>query len=268
MKQDLYNVLGVTKKASADEIKKAYRRLATKYHPDKNKSPEAEGKFKEISAAYEILSDPQKKAQYDMQGESMFNQRHGSGHSQHDSDLDEILRSMFGGRSSHSFGHNPFNTHNHQDIDLNINLTVQLSLDTAVKGGKLDIPIQGENITITIPAGGINQNTKMRVAGKGNSMMGRVGDAYITFTIIPESGIVLEGNDILINAPIDLKTAIFGGQKLLNYFGEELNVKINKDTKPGQKLRIKRGLKDGVTYIILNVELPKSEERPDLENVL
>ena len=100
MSKSLYDTLDISQSASADEIKKAYRRLARKYHPDINKEPEAEDKFKEINAAYEILSDSGKKAQYDQYGDSMF-----GGQNFHDfaqgqggnANLDDILRSMFGG---------------------------------------------------------------------------------------------------------------------------------------------------------------------------
>lgn len=100
MAKSLYETLGVSENASADEIKKAYRKLARKYHPDINKEPEAQDKFKEINAAYEVLSDPEKKAKYDQFGDQMF-----GGQNFHDfargqgagMDIDEILRAMFGG---------------------------------------------------------------------------------------------------------------------------------------------------------------------------
>ena len=99
MSKSLYETLDVSSSASADEIKKAYRRLARKYHPDVNKDPGAEEKFKEINAAYEILSDEQKRRQYDQYGDNMFGGQnfHDFAHAQGGANLDEILRSIFGG---------------------------------------------------------------------------------------------------------------------------------------------------------------------------
>jgi curved DNA-binding protein len=100
MAKSLYETLEVSENASADEIKKAYRKLARKYHPDVNKDPKAEEKFKEINAAYEVLSDPQKKQQYDQHGDSMFGGQNFSDFARNQGggvDLDEILRQMFGG---------------------------------------------------------------------------------------------------------------------------------------------------------------------------
>jgi curved DNA-binding protein len=273
MKKNLYNILEVTKNASADEIKKSYRKLANKYHPDKNKSPDAEEKFKEVLAAYEVLSDPQKKAQYDHQGESMFNRTGGSYGRQHSSDIDEILKNMFGDRSHSGFNASPFGDRftqqsQQRQFNLDINVESYIPLDVAVNGGKATVSIQGEDVTITIPAGGINPSTKMRVSGKGNVMRGEIGDAYVSFKITPNNGVLLDNNDIMFPVDIDLKTAIFGGQKEIDFFGEMFNVKISPNTKHGQKLRMKKGLKDGVTYIVLNVVLPKAEERPDLEAIL
>ena len=110
MAKSLYETLEINEKASADEIKKAYRKLARKYHPDVNKDPQAEDKFKEINAAYEVLSNPEKKQQYDQHGDSMF-----GGQNFHDFargqgsnvDLDEILRQMFGGGGA-GFGRSGF----------------------------------------------------------------------------------------------------------------------------------------------------------------
>lgn len=106
MAKSLYETLGVSENASASEIKKAYRNLAKKYHPDMNKTPEAEEKFKEINAAYEVLGDEEKKAQYDTYGDSMF-----GGQNFHDFargqgagvDLNDILREMFGGGAARFF---------------------------------------------------------------------------------------------------------------------------------------------------------------------
>jgi curved DNA-binding protein len=166
MAKSLYETLGVSENASADEIKKAYRKLARKYHPDINKEPEAQEKFKEINAAYEVLSDPEKKAKYDQFGDQMF-----GGQNFHDfargqggagMDIDEILRAMFGGggfASSGGFGgHGGFGM---PDLDLSAAITVPF--DVSLHGGKHQVATgEGERFDIKIPAG-IKSGETLRV---------------------------------------------------------------------------------------------------------
>lgn len=271
MAKSLYGVLNVSESATPQEIKKAYRKLAQKYHPDKNQSPEAEEKFKEIAAAYEVLGDTEKKAEYDRMGDSMFN--HGSGqgfHQYHQSsgmDVEDILREMFGGRGFSGFGNTSGFGNYTQPLNLDIESTVNIPLKIAVNGGKMTINVQGKPLKLNIPKG-INNETRMRVAGKGKTANGKVGDLYVKVLLKSESGYDIDGNNINITESIDLKTAIFGGHKEIDYFGDNIKLKIPKNTKPGQKLRVPKGLQGGVTYINLNVNLPKAEDRPDLESIL
>lgn len=277
MAKSLYGVLGVSENATESEIKKSFRKLAQQYHPDRNKDPDAEDKFKEINAAYAVLSDPEKKAEYDRRGDSMFNHGTGQGfHQYHEStgaNFDDILKEMFGGFGGFSgFGNfggmgGGAGFGQHSQRNLNIEAVVRIPLSTAVTGGKIGINVQNEQIRITIPPG-TNNGTRMRVAEKGHSAGGRKGDLIVQLHIVPDRGFMLNGNDIHFEEKINLKTAIFGGEREINFFGETLSVKIPKNTKPGQKLRLHRGLTNGVTYITLNVELPKAEDRPDLENIL
>jgi curved DNA-binding protein len=221
-----------------------------------------------------VLGNAEKKSQYDMRGDSMFNKGTGQGfHQYHRSsgmDIDEMLRNMFGGGaggSSFSFGGgSPFETPRPQ-ANLDIHVDVAIPLETAVNGDYITTEINGENIKLTIPAG-IKNGTKMRVSGKGRSMNGRVGNVYITIKITPPNNMTIENNDIFIMETIDLKTAIFGGQKEINFFGDVFKIKVPQNTKHGQKMRVKKGLSDGVLYVVLNITLPTAEERPDLENVL
>ena len=265
MAKSLYKILGVDENASASEIKKAYRKLANKYHPDKNSDPDATEKIKEINAAYEVLGNAEKKAQYDMRGDSMFNQGSGQGfHQYHQTsgmDFDDILKTMFGFGGMGGFGSGS------QKQNLDLNSRMEIPLSTAVNGGQIDISVHGEKVRLNIPKG-IRQGTKMRLAGKGRTSNGVHGDLYITLLIQSEGDFILHGNDIVLNKTIDLKTAIFGGEINIDYFGEKIDINIQKNTKFGQKLRLHRGLNGGVTYININIELPKAELRPDLEQVL
>ncbi|WP_169776528.1 DnaJ C-terminal domain-containing protein [Campylobacter mucosalis] len=271
MSESLYETLGVSKSASADEIKKAYRRLARKYHPDVNKDPGAEDKFKEINAAYEILSDEKKRAQYDQYGDSMF-----GGQNFHDfargsanmGDLNEILKNIFGGGfSSGGFsggfrgGFDGFGT-----PDLDINAKISIPFDVAVLGGEHNINYDGKSIKVKIPAG-INNAEKLRIKGKGKSMMGQTGDLILTVSIEPSNEYEREGDDLIKDALIPLKTMLFGGKFDVKTFKKDVTIKIAPNSKTGTKIRLKgygvQNRKSGIygdLYLKTRVLLPNLDE--------
>ncbi len=259
MTKKLYKTLNISENSDASEIKKAYRKLAKEYHPDINKDPHAEEKFKEINAAYEILSDSNKKQQYDRFGDDMLNDNMNHGfHQSHGDDIEEMLRNMFTGGFGRGF-------HRQQQPDLQVR--VGIPLHKAINGGQLVFSLQGEEIKVNIPKG-IKNGTNMRVAGKGNIINGKPGDLYINIIIQSEGNFTVHGNDLLTFAEIDLKTAIFGGQQEIDLFGEKIKYTVPKNIKFGQKLRVNKGLVDGSLYIELHIKLPSAEERPDLEAIL
>lgn len=268
MTKSLYSVLGVNENASDKEIKKAFRELALKYHPDKNQSTEAETKFKEINAAYGVLSDKEKKAKYDAFGDSMFGNSNTHSNNrreyEYDVNVEDILKDMFGSMFGKNRTNRSSNFNNRRHLDRHFKIAIPLGI--AVNGGQVTVE-DGKPLKINIPKG-INNGTKLRIAGKGHKLNNVVGDLYVGVFIEPEKGYTLDGNDILVSVAIDLKTAIFGGNINLNYFGEEIKCDVPKNIRPGQKLRIQKGLNNGVTYITLNVVLPKAEDRPDLEHIL
>lgn len=274
MKKSLYETLGVSPEANADEIKKAYRRLARKYHPDINKDAEAEEKFKEINAAYEILSDEQKRAQYDRFGDSMFGGQNFSDFARSqggaDMDLDEILKNIFGG--SFSFGGDfggggfsrgfdgGFGGFNQPNLDINSKITIPLA--TAILGGKHSISINGETFDIKIPAG-IKNGETLRVKSKGKSMQGRRGDLLIKVFIAEDNRYKVVNNTLQKKINIPLKKALFGGKVEVESFVKNFTLKIPKNTKNGQKFRVKGlGLMDrksgtrGDLHLIVNIILP------------
>ncbi len=288
MSKSLYETLGVSESASPEEIKKAYRKLARKYHPDINKSPEAEEKFKEINAAYEILSDPEKKRQYDQMGDNMFGGQsfHDFASSQGGVDLDEILRSIFGGgggfggfsgggfggsgRSSYGGG---FGTGGgfggfgggYSEPNLDLETSITIPFNTAALGGKHSITVNGETFDIKIPAG-IKSGEKLRVKGKGQKMGGRAGDLYIKVNVAPSPEYTRDENNLTKEIDIPLKIALFGGTVPVQTLHKEIKVKIPKGIRCGQKLRVKgQGIMDrktkemGDLYLKLNVILPKIE---------
>ena len=248
MSSSLYDTLGVSKSASNDEIKKAYRRLARKYHPDINKEPGAEDKFKEINAAYEILSDDKKRAQYDQYGDSMF-----GGQNFHDfasssagmGDLNEILKNIFGGGFSgassgfggFSSGFGGFDGGFSQDLD--INAKVNIPFEVAILGGEHNINLNGKSIKIKIPHG-INDGERLRIKGKGKVANGiGQGDLILSVHIQPSDEYERDGDDLYKDILIPLKTMMFGGKITVQTPRKEVSIKISENSKSGQKIRLK-----------------------------
>ncbi len=284
MKKSLYEVLGVSPDASFEEIKKAYRKLARKYHPDINKSPEAEEKFKEINAAYEILSDAQKRKQYDQFGDNMF-----GGQNFHDFakqsfaggvDLDEILRNIFSGGfggfergNFGSFGFNGFDDIASFDLDTRAKITIPFRV--AIKGGIHKIVINNERFDVRIPAG-IRDGDTLRIRGKGKYFQGKRGDLLLKVNVQNDYEYKREGDNLIKTIDIPLKIAMFGGKIKVETLEKDVTLKVPKNTKCNQKLRVKglgainRKTKEkGDLYLIVNVVLPRVEEiEPELAKMM
>ncbi len=271
MSKSLYETLGVSENATADEIKKAYRKLARKYHPDINKSPEAQEKFKEINAAYEVLSDSEKKAQYDQFGDQMFGGQNFQDFARSqggDVDLDEILRAMFGGgfssggfggRSSGGFG--GFSG-GYREPDLDVKTSITVPFNTSILGGTHHITLDnGESFDIKIPAG-IKPGKTLRVRGKGKSYNGQRGNLLILVNVAPSPEYKRQGDDLYKTIDIPLKTAMLGGRIEVETPEKTVTLKVPKNTKNGQKFRLKdKGfIKDGGgkgdMYLVANIALP------------
>ena len=278
MSKSLYDTLDVSQDASADEIKKAYRRLARKYHPDVNKDAGAEEKFKEINAAYEILSDEQKRRQYDQYGDNMFGGQnfHDFAHSQGGANLDDILRSIFGGgggfggfggQSSRGgfggFSSGGFGGFSEPDLDISAKITIPFNV--SILGGKHALSFSGESFDVKIPAG-IKSGEKMRVKDKGKSYQGRKGDLILNVDVAPSPEYTREGDDLVKTIDIPLKTALFGGKVIVDTLYKEITLKVKEDTKNGQKFRVKeygalnrKTQVKGDLYLVANIILPSLE---------
>jgi len=287
MAKSLYETLEVSEGASADEIKKAYRKLARKYHPDVNKEASAEEKFKEINAAYEVLSDPEKKQQYDQFGDSMF-----GGQNFHDFargqgngvDLDEILRQMFGqggfgGGGFSSSGFNGFNGFNggagFNEPDLDTQAQITIAFDISILGGKQHISLNGESFDIKIPEG-IKDGQKIRAKGKGKAYQGRRGDLIIKVNVASSPEYTRDGDTLTKIFDIPLKIALFGGKIEIKTIHKTITLKVPQNTKQNQKFRVKElgvlnrasGTK-GDLYLKANIVLPKLEDLDeDLQTLL
>jgi curved DNA-binding protein len=273
MAKSLYETLEINENASADEIKKAYRKLARKYHPDVNKDPSAEEKFKEINAAYEVLSNSEKKQQYDQYGDSMF-----GGQNFHDFargqgqnvDLDEILRQMFGGgggfgRSGFSQGgFGGFGGFSEPDLDTNAQVTIPF--DIAILGGKQHITLNNDSFDVKIPEG-IEDGQKIRAKGKGKAYQGQRGDLILKINIAQSPDYTRENDTLTKYFDVPLKIALFGGKIEIKTIHKDITLKVPQNTKQNQKFRVKElgvlnrkaGIK-GDLYLKANIVLPKIED--------
>jgi curved DNA-binding protein len=250
---DYYKTLGIEKNATEEEIKKAYRKLARKYHPDLNPNDkEANKKFQQINEANEVLSDPEKRKKYDAYGENwrhaeQFEQA-GQSHSgaqrdwqeytysgtQGEDDFSDFFESLFGratGRSKSS--HGKFRGHD-------VNASLQLKLRDAYTTHKQTFSINNKQVRITVPAGVANgQVIKLKGYGNPGINGGPNGDLYITFVIDDDPKFKRVGNDLYTSAEIDLYTAVLGGEFMLDTLSGKLKLKINPGTQNGSTVRLK-----------------------------
>ncbi|HHD81941.1 MAG TPA: J domain-containing protein [Campylobacterales bacterium] len=266
MAKSLYETLGISENASADEIKKAYRKLARKYHPDVNKDESAVEKFKEINAAYEVLSDKKKKDEYDMYGDQIFGGQNFHDFAQNQGgnvDLDELLRNIFGGGAG-GFGGGGFGG---GGMDLDQKTTITIPFAVSILGGKHHVSVNGDSFDIKIPAG-IKNGETLRVRGKGHSGMGQRGDLLIKVEVAPSPTFERKDNDLYTTIDVPLREALFGGKVVVSTsLYDDIILKVPKNTKNGQKFRVKgKGVVDrkialaGNLYLTANIVLPNVED--------
>jgi len=291
---DYYAILGVSKEASGEEIKKAYRRMALKYHPDHAKGdPKAEEQFKKISEAYAVLSDKEKRLQYDRFGSEGFRQQYSQEDIFQNFDFGNIFREFgFGGgfttgqqggvRFSFGRGDSPFEFGRGgrrvaKGSDLEYELALTLPEVVTGTSKTLDFQHEGrsERLTVKIPKGMIT-GKKLRLAGKGapSPMGGPSGDLYIRALVEPDSRFVLDGYDVLVYRDVKLTEAVLGTTlSVPTLEGKSMNVKIPPGTRHGTRMRLAgQGIpqmRDGVRgdlFVVVQVIVPKplSEEQQQL----
>lgn len=283
--KDYYKVLGVARDASADEIKKTYRRLARKYHPDVSKEKDAEEHFKEVSEAYEVLSDAKKRAAYDQLGAHRSGQefrpppdwgsRFGrGGFSQSDlggMDLGDLFAQMFGMGAGASAGHQGFSGGMRgRDVEATVRLPLEEAYSGVEKALHLAAPGQSPRmVKVRIPAG-VLSGRRLRVRGKGGSSMhGEAGDLLLQIEVEPHPLFRLEGKDILLDLPVMSWEAVLGANIAVPTLSGNIRVRVPAGAKTGQKLRLPgRGMPEadgkGDFYVVIRVVVPaevSDEER-------
>jgi len=273
--KDYYKILGVARDASQDDIKKAYRKLARKYHPDVSKEANAEDKFKEVGEAYEVLRDAQKRAQYDQFGS---NYRHGQsfnpppgweenmGGFGGGGNFSSFFENMFGGMGGMGGGAGSGDQFFAKGEDVNAKITV--SLEDAFNGATKTIrrpsgASQGGTINVKIPAG-ISSGKKIRLTGQGKVGMGsKAGDLYLEVQIAAHKHYRLEGKDIYLDLPLAPWEAALGAKVTVPTLAGKINLTIPAGARSGQKMRLKgRGLpgkEPGDEFVVLQIMNPAAD---------
>ncbi len=284
MPRDPYEVLGVSRNATAEEIQKAYRKLSKKYHPDRNPGDkQAENAYKEVQEAYEILNDPQKRAAYDRYGfagpppPGGFGGGFGNAEQVHvDPEMaEELFRRFvgglggfggFGGFSGFSnledlFGGPRRRTGSRTRVRATptvepMEAEVSVPFLTAALGGTVSIQVFGRQIDVKIPAG-IEEGKKLRVPAEATGST----DVLLKVHIEPHPFFRREGNDLLLDVPISLSEAILGGSvEVPTLTGERLEVKVQPGTSSGKRARIRgKGIQGGDLYLVFKVMVPPGE---------
>jgi len=283
--KDYYKILGVDRTASSDEIKRVYRKLALKLHPDKNPDDnQAEERFKEINEAYEVLGDSAKRAKYDQLGSSYRSwERTGSQPGSFDwsewmsggqgggvrvdmGDIDDVFGGfsdffsvIFGGMGAQQQGQRARGRRQGRDV----NQPVTITLGEANTGTTRTLTINGKKIEVTIPPGA-RTGTKVRVSGLGEAGAQKSGDLFLVINVEPDSNFKRKDDDLYTKVKVDLYTAVLGGEVEVPTLSSDVVLTIPSGSQPDQSFRLKgRGLpslrnknKRGDLYVRLDITLP------------
>ncbi len=290
--KDYYQVLGVSRTASDDEIKRAYRKLARQYHPDVSREAGAEQRFKDVNEAHEVLKDPKKRALYDRYGEAWKAAAEGhvpppgSEHVREDfgaagfdpgdfADVGSVFESFFGGPFRAGRGGRP----GWSEMGGDREATIELELESAFHGGERSIglvdPASGEQkqYTVRIPAG-VRAGQRIRLAGQGSRGPRGAGDLYLRVQLKPSAGFRLEGSDVFTSIAVAPWEAALGATVTLRTLDGNVRVKVPPGSSSGRKIRLKgkgypaAGGERGDLYAEVRIDVPEelsAEERQLLE---
>jgi len=300
--KDYYRILGVDRNATEKEIKQAYRRLARKYHPDVNPGDkEAEERFKEINEAYEVLSDPEKRRKYDQLGAS-WQQWQRMGGNPRDFDWSQwFSREWPGGRVHVEYGDlgdlfgegifSDFFRAIFGDVGTrprarwwearpryargqDYEQPVEISLEEAFRGTKRVLEKDGRRLEVTIPPG-VKTGSRVRIAGQGGPGVGggRPGDLYLKVTVLPHPIFKRQGDDLHCEVPVDLYTAVLGGEVRVPTLEGDVMLKIPPGTQGGQTFRLRgKGMPNlrnprqrGDLYVKVQVQVPQNLSQRERE---
>lgn len=276
---DYYKILGIKRDATQEEIKKAYRRLAKKFHPDLNKDdPQAKSRFQEINEANEVLGDPEKRRRYDEYGENWKqSEDFGTGSNSNGNSWSY----GFGGFGQGDRSENGFSDFFEQlfgkgfknrgiNRGADIQATLQLTLQEAAVTHRQTFIVNGEKIAITVPAG-IADGQRIRLQKRGEAGIdgGERGDLYITFHILPDNRFTRVDNDLYTTAPCDIFTLLLGGEAIIPTLNGNVKTTIKPGTQPDSKLRLRgKGFplyrqegKNGDLIITIKATLPQLNKR-------
>ena len=279
--KDYYGVLGVERDASAADIKRAYKRLARKFHPDVSKEPDAEERFKQVGEAYDVLRDTDKRATYDNLGSGWHagdefspppgwnvEANFGGGNAGEKFDFSDFLDSMFGGRAPRG---EPFGGHFHgaRALGGGARAKIVITLEEAFHGGEHSLSVKSgrgatRKLKVKIPAG-IQEGQQIRLAGQGRTGPGgRSGDLFLSVELAPHPIFRMQGRDVHMNLPITPWEAALGATVKVPTLGSKVDLKIPAGSQTGRKLRLKgkglSGSKAGDQYVTLQIVTPAADD--------
>jgi len=250
MARDYYDILGVNRNASEDEIKKAFRKKAKQYHPDANPdNPSAEARFKELNEAYEVLKDSEKRPQYDRFGENWKNYQGFNGQQQNpyasgggfggQADVSDMFESIFGGMGGRRSGFGGGRRTNIRMAGEDIEQPITISLQEAYEGTTRIITKNGREINVNIPRGATT-GTKVRLAGEGQPGIagGPAGNLYLVVNVADDRLFERKDDDLYVDVNVDAFTAMLGGEVEVPTMTRPVRMKIRGGTQSGQKLRL------------------------------